>query len=610
MKNSTRVWMRSLLFLVPLLWSVACIETDPPPPNNSTMADLGVVVPDMPVITTPNTAPVSAPGASQAVNLGVRVVLDGSGSFDAEQDTLTYSWSLVSPQGSTAQLEDETKAVAGFMPDVAGEFSATLVVNDGKVDSIPATITITVTGEDITNQPPVADAGVNRQVEVGQAITLDASASSDPEGQALTYAWSIVSGPAGSSAELQSIDMQMASLTPDVEGMYQLRLIVSDGQLGSNPALLTLTAVPNKPANQAPVARQSADQSVEVDQVVTLDGSSSQDPDGDAITYLWTLDKPAGSSAFLSAPTASKPTFTADAEGIYTASLTVRDAELPSEASTSTITVSLGNQPPEARVGMARNAVVGQVVTLDGGSSQDPDGDAMTFSWTLSGKPTGSSATLAMATSMMPTFAPDVPGSYIAELVVNDGAVNSPPASVLIEVIEPCLIISEYIEGSSNNKAVEFYNCSGATLSLQSIRVCLFTNANTTCSNPRPFTAMELADGAVTMMCNSQSSPEILAACQNNTNSIATFNGNDRLVVFLDRDGDDAFDPAQDTVLDAFGQYGMAPADGEWQDVTFERCSPNTYDGVSAFDPTAYFESKPTDTNSNLGVAPLLSGCP
>ncbi len=297
-------------------------------------------------------------------------------------------------------------------------------------------------------------------------------------------------------------------------------------------------------------------------------------------------------------------------EGIYTATLTVSDSELSSEAVTSTITASLGNQPPVARVGMARNAVTGQTVTLDGGSSQDPDGDAMTFTWTLTDKPVGSSATLTGASSMSPSFVPDVAGSYIASLVVNDGSLDSDPASVLITVLEPCLLISEYIEGNSNNKAVEFYNCSGGTLSLQSVRVCLFSNDNTSCSNARPFTLTELGDGMVTVLCNSQADPAIKTACQNNTSSIATFNGDDRIVVFLDVDGNDAFDPGSDTVLDAFGQYGTRPASDEWQNITFERCSPTRYDGVAAFDPMAYYTSQPVDTSSNLGVAPLLSGCP
>ncbi len=285
---------RLILFAALSCCVSGCIETDPPAPNNTAMPDASTMeTPDMPMTGGPNTAPVAAPGADQMIRLGERVVLDGSGSFDAEDDPLTYSWSMIRPQSSDAMLEDETMAVAGFLPDVPGDYTATLVVNDGKVDSVPATISITVMGEDITNLPPVADAGVNRAIELGQPAMLDGSASSDPEGQPLTFAWSLVSAPQGSSAEIMDVESAMATLTPDVEGMYQIRLIVSDGLLGSNPALLTLTAVPDKPENQAPVARQAANQNVEVGDMVTLDGTSSQDPDGDTLLYQWSLDVPA-----------------------------------------------------------------------------------------------------------------------------------------------------------------------------------------------------------------------------------------------------------------------------------------------------------------------------
>lgn len=595
-----------------LMVNAGCIETDPPVTTGDMSVDVGETgTPEEMGGGEANTRPVAAPGSSREVQLGESVVLDGSGSFDGDGDALTFSWSLARPQSSDAMLMDAQMAVANFLPDVAGEYQVELVVNDGTIDSLPANLTITVVGEDLNNTPPVADAGVNRQVKLGEAVTLDGSNSVDPEGDTLSFAWSLVGAPAGSSATIADQEAAIASITPDVEGMYQIRLIVNDGMLGSNPALLTLIAVQETPENQAPVARQSGDQNAEVGELVTLDGTMSQDPDGQSVTYSWMLVKPSGSNSFLSAPTASRPTFTPDVEGTYTATLTVSDGMLSSAPVATTITASLGNQAPTARVGMARSVLTGQRVMLDGDSSSDPEGTSLTFNWTLTDKPSGSGATIQNATSATPEFTPDLVGTYVAELIVSDGALQSMPTSVLITAVAPCMLISEYIEGSSNNKALEFYNCSGTTLPLDMIRVCLFSNANTTCDDARPFTLSELPDGGVTVLCNGQADlPGITAACGGNTSSVANFNGNDRLVLFVDLDGDGAFSKGSDTVLDAFGQYEVDPGAGAWADVTYERCSATSYQGVSAFDPAQYFSSEPSNTTSNLGVAPALAGCP
>lgn len=82
-----------------------------------------------------NQAPVADAGSDQAVDVGAAVVLDGTGSVDADEDMLTYSWTLETPMGSSAMLDDASSATPGFTADVAGIYAAILVVNDGAVDS-------------------------------------------------------------------------------------------------------------------------------------------------------------------------------------------------------------------------------------------------------------------------------------------------------------------------------------------------------------------------------------------------------------------------------------------------------------------------------------------
>jgi hypothetical protein len=90
-----------------------------------------------------NSAPVAIAGTAQTVTGTGTVTLSGSGT-DANGDTLTYKWYLTSkPTNSVATLALSTTAAPTFTPDIVGIYVATLIVNDGKVDSAPTTVTIT-----------------------------------------------------------------------------------------------------------------------------------------------------------------------------------------------------------------------------------------------------------------------------------------------------------------------------------------------------------------------------------------------------------------------------------------------------------------------------------
>ena len=75
-------------------------------------------------------------------------------------------------------------------------------------------------------------------------------------------------------------------------------------------------------------------------------------------------------------------------------------------------------------------------MTLNGSGSSDADGDTITYSWSFTTKPSGSTAALSDETSANPTFTADVAGTYVAQLVVNDGAISSSPDPVTITANE------------------------------------------------------------------------------------------------------------------------------------------------------------------------------
>lgn len=94
-----------------------------------------------------NVAPVANAGVDKTVASGTTVTLTGATGTDANSDHLTYTWSFVSkPPGSTATLSDPASLAPTFFPDKPGTYKLGLTVNDGKVNSVQATVTITATG--------------------------------------------------------------------------------------------------------------------------------------------------------------------------------------------------------------------------------------------------------------------------------------------------------------------------------------------------------------------------------------------------------------------------------------------------------------------------------
>jgi len=283
-----------------------------------------------------------------------------------------------------------------------------------------------------TTNIPSANAGPDQKINAGSVVTLDGSGSSGANGKAITYVWSFFSKPAGSNASLSDCTLVKPSLNTDVAGTYILKLIVNDGISYSNPSEVTIIALL---ANIAPVADAGVSQNVFIGSTVNLDGSKSNDANGDALSFSWSfVSKPSGSISTLTKPTAVNPTFTPDVAGTYTLGLIVNDG-IKSSLSTNVAIVAFPvatNIAPVADAGVSQNVVIGSTVNLDGSKSNDANGNILSYSWSFATKPNGSISTLTNPTAVNPTFTPDVAGIYSVELVVNDNTLNSAPTTVTI----------------------------------------------------------------------------------------------------------------------------------------------------------------------------------
>jgi hypothetical protein len=181
--------------------------------------------------TTLNSAPMANAGPDQNVVTGSLVTLNGSASSDANSDPLSYKWSLVSrPAGSAAALSDTTVVGPTFTADVDGLYVISLVVNDGTASSTSDSVTITAA---TVNSAPVANAGPDQSVKTLSTVTLNGSASSDADGDTLTYSWALIALPPGSSTILLNDRTASPTFTPDMSGEYVIRLVVDDGTISS-----------------------------------------------------------------------------------------------------------------------------------------------------------------------------------------------------------------------------------------------------------------------------------------------------------------------------------------------------------------------------------------
>ena len=411
-------------------------------------------------ISAANQPPVADAGPDQSVTTGDSVTLDGSQSLDPDEDLITYAWEFSQlPDGSAATISDATIVNPTFTADTDGVYSVILTVSDP--DGLESSDSVDITAE-TANSVPIANAGPDQNVVTNSLVLLDGSASSDADNDGLTYSWEITSKPEGSTAALDDNSSPNPSFTADFDGEYLIDLIVNDGIASSESDTVVITAAT---INSAPVANAGPDQTVETGATVTLDGSASSDSDGDALTYAWSFTSvPDGSTSSLADATSVTSTFVTDIDGTYVVGLIVNDGEVDSERDSVSISSTTTNSPPTADAGSDQSVTTGDTVSLDGSLSSDPDGDSLTYAWVFTSIPEGSEVSLSDATSAAPTFVADLDGTYVVDLTVSDGAVESAPDTVSIVAATPdpkLRLFAKNFRGEYEERSLP-YNSSGS----------------------------------------------------------------------------------------------------------------------------------------------------
>jgi len=296
------------------------------------------------------------------------------------------------------------------------------------------------------NRAPTAFAGFDQVVRVGGKVVLDGSASSDPDQDELVYRWTVDRRPPDSLALPEDGDESRPQLhfSPDLPGVFVLRLSVSDGIIDSYPDLVNVYAVVGIPGSTDALPRARAPRNTWVvrDTVtgsfpgVTLDGSAEAIEDGRIPRYTWqSISRPdlsrLGAEDLAGADTPSCR-FTPDEGGEYVLSLQVSDGHQVSVADFVTVSALASEPdptPPVADAGGSGEVLLGDAVRLDGGESSGAGGvePISLYRWRVALVPGGADVPFEEQQVESFLLVPESEGLYLLRLEVeSDGQVSAP----------------------------------------------------------------------------------------------------------------------------------------------------------------------------------------
>ena len=144
----------------------------------------------------------------------------------------TSHWVVINPE---SDLNPSTTYTVTFTSAVQGKHSGNLLA--------PLQSTFTTAGDNPSNDLPIADAGPDQSVNLGDIVQLSGSNSEDPEGAALSFQWRIVSAPATSTAGVTDDTVAQPRFTPDLHGEYVVGLTVNDGIQDSSEDFIIIGVV-------------------------------------------------------------------------------------------------------------------------------------------------------------------------------------------------------------------------------------------------------------------------------------------------------------------------------------------------------------------------------
>ena len=234
---------------------------------------------------------------------------------------------------------------------MGNSFIVTLTVKDDK--GATASDKVTVTVNELPNQPPVAKASANPSTVIISPsagtgrTTLSSQGSFDPDGNSISIKWTLSGGP--SSAIIQNPNAADTDVLFSAPGVYIFTLTVTDSNGSTGTATVNVTV--QNAVNQPPVAIATAiPSSVTMPAnptapvIVQLDGSGSNDPDGTIESFQWSL-APGTQGAIISSPLLAKTNVIITSPGNFVFTLLVKDNKSASASANVSVVVSQVTAP-------------------------------------------------------------------------------------------------------------------------------------------------------------------------------------------------------------------------------------------------------------------------
>lgn len=290
------------------------------------------------------------------------------------------------------------------------------------------------------NQPPVANAGVDKTVNEGATVALSGSGT-DADGTIVGYAWTQLSGPAVTIISANTANASFAAPQVSADTALAFRLTVTDNEGATGYDDITVTVQDVPAANVPPTASAGADQTVNEGDTVSLTGTGF-DSDGTVTGYQWaqvsgpavTINNANQANASFAAPdvaTATNLVF----------ELTVTDDDGATDTDQVTVTVNHvepANQPPTVNAGIDQAVDEGDVVTLTG-TANDSDGTIASYAWAQLSGPTVviNNANQAVASFTAPNVNSSTPLIFRLTATDDDGATASDTVTITINNADP-----------------------------------------------------------------------------------------------------------------------------------------------------------------------------
>ncbi len=371
-KNGSRV---SNNFSLPGKYSVTLLGTD----NSGKLENSSYRIIDFVV----NGSPKAIAGNNVVTPPGVSVAFDASRSFDDDGIISKYDWNFGDGESKSGKSVDKAYSEPG-------RYKVVLTVTDNS-DSPCATDQDSL--EVWVNAAPIASAGNDTSLSVGETLELSAADSHDPDGEIIRYGWDLGDGTRSGLKDLQHAYAQ--------PGKYTVTLTVIDN---SNIANRNTTDSFIVTVNSPPVAEAGFDIVSAENQPIVFDAGNSYDSDGEIVNYSWDFDDGTIADGKAIEHSYSKA-------GIYKALLTVTDNSGTSSNTDADEKIIIVNDRPIAVSG-TNIYQTKPYVSFDASKSKDEDGQISYYEWDVG------DATKTQAVSFDHVYRN--PGTYTVELKVRD----------------------------------------------------------------------------------------------------------------------------------------------------------------------------------------------